>query len=366
MTIKLNHGHFAAIALFLGVFIWMIAGQFTAKEEYHNPRPLALDSGLTRVQVEQLTGEEVSRDVSFSAHTAANRSVEIRTEVAGKVVAIHKPKGSLVKKGEVIAELDQRSWPERVAQAQANLKQRQIEADSVKKLAEKELSNPAQQAQANTALANAKAELTQAQIALDGTKIRAPFDGIVDTQLVELGDFIRESTPVAKVIDPSPWLVKGNVAEREVADVHLGAKAWAKLGSGEQVEGHIKYIAAEADARTRTFAIEMEVDNSHFLGANLTATLHIPQPAIHSYYISPALLVLSDDGRLGLKGINAKNEVIFLPIDLLKADDKGMWVYGPEVGSQIITVGQGFVDYGQKVEPVYKNTSEETANLSAE
>lgn len=356
MTIKLNQGHFAALALFLGIFLWMLAGQFGDKETYQNPRPLALDNGLMRVQVEQLRGEEVARDVSFSAHTAANRSVEIRTEVNGKVIAVHKPKGSHVKQGDIIVELDRRSWPARVEQTQANLKQRQIEANSVTKLAEKGLANDAQIAQANTALANAKAEYTQAKIMLDGTQIRAPFAGIVDTQLVELGDFIREGAPVAKIIDPSPWKVIGNVAEREVANLHLGDKAWAKLGSGEQVAGRIKYIAAEADPRTRTFNVEMEVENSHFLGAGLTATLNIPQPTTMAYYVSPALLVLSDDGRLGLKGIDANNQVIFLPIDLLKADDKGMWIYGPESGSTIITVGQGFVEYGQTVEPVVKTT----------
>ena len=366
MTIKLNQGHLAAFALMLGIIIWVVAGMVSNPNSYENPRPLALDSGLMRVQIEQLKGQEVAREVSFSAFTAANRSVEVRTEVAGKVVAIYKPKGSRVQQGDVLVELDQRSWPERVEQAKANLRQREIESKSVQQLAERDLANEAQIAQANTALASAKAEYTQAKIMLDGTKIRAPFAGIVDTQLVELGDFIRENTPIAKVIDPAPWVVKGNVAEREVADIHLGDKAWAKLGSGERVEGFIKYIAAEADASTRTFAVEMEVQDSHFLGAGLTATLNVPQPPTLAYFVSPALLVLSDDGRLGLKAVDAQRKVIFLPIDVLKADDKGIWVYGPEVGAHIITVGQGFVEYGQVVEPVFATRSTETTALTAE
>lgn len=359
MTIKLNQGHFAALALLLGVIVWILAGQFKDKEPFENTRPLAIDSGLQRVQAEHLQGQLMQRDVSFSAFTAANRSVEVRTEVAGKVVSILKEKGSRVNKGDIIIELDKRSRPERVEQAKANLEQRQIETNSTQKLAERGLANDSQLALAKTALANAKAEYTQAKIQLDGTVIRAPFDGILDQQYVEVGDFIRDNTPVVKVIDPSPWLVKGQVAEREVADIHLGDAAWAKLGSGKQVRGHIRFIAAEADARTRTFAVEMEVSDSNFLGAGLTATLNVPQAETSAYYVSPALLVLSDDGRLGLKGLNSKNQVIFLPIELLKADDKGMWVYGPESGSVIITVGQGFVEYGQTVEPVFKENSPE-------
>lgn len=359
MTIKLNQGHFAAIALFLGIAIWMLAGQFKETAPFENSRPLALDSGLQRVQAERLQGQTMQRDVTFTAFTAANRSVEVRTEVAGKVVTILKQKGQRVKQGEVIIELDKRSWPERVEQARANLEQRQIEANSTQKLAERGLANDSQLALAKTALANAKAEYTQAKIQLEGTIIRAPFDGILDQRYVEIGDFIRDNTPVIKVIDPTPWLVTGNVSEREASNVHLGDLAWAKLSSGEQVQGRITFISAEADARTRTFAVEMEVSDRSFLGAGLTATLHIPQPEMHAYYVSPALLVLSDDGRLGLKGLDANNHVIFLPIDLLKADDKGMWVYGPKNDSTIITVGQGFVEYGQQVEPVFKQPSAE-------
>lgn len=357
MTIKLNQGHFAALALLLAIAIWMTIGQFKEQKPFENTRPLAMDSGIQRVQTEQLSGQLEQRVLSFSGSTSANRSVEIRTEVAGKVVAILKQKGQRVKQGEVILELDKRSWPERVEQAKANLEQRQIETNSTEKLAEKGLANDAQLAQARTALANAKADYTQAKIQLDGTTIRAPFDGILDQRFVEVGDFIRDNTPVAKVIDIKPWLVKARVPEKEISNIHLGAQASAKVGSGEEVHGRITFIAAEADARTRTFAVEMEVDNSHFLGSGLTATLQIPLDPMHAFQLSPALLVLSDDGRLGLKGVDSENRVIFLPIEILKADDKGIWVYGPEAGTTVITVGQGFVEYGQQVEPVIKSAA---------
>jgi multidrug efflux system membrane fusion protein len=98
----------------------------------------------------------------------------------------------------------------------------------------------------------------------------------------------------------------------------------------------------------------MEVDNpSGNMTSGLTAKLHIPQPETHAYFVSPALLILSDDGRLGLKGINTQHEVIFQPIQLLKASNNGIWVYGLGEQADIITVGQGFVDYGEQVEPVF-------------
>jgi len=94
----------------------------------------------------------------------------------------------------------------------------------------------------------------------------------------------------------------------------------------------------------------------------LTARSHVPQPAIHAYHRYPVLLVMSDDGKLGLKCIDEDNKVYFIPVNLVKADDTGIWLYGPEDGTSIIVTGQGFVEFGQKVEPVYTNKQEPSEN----
>lgn len=344
----------AALILCLVLILWMAAGALRSHEEFVNPRPLTLDSGLTRVQVERIKGEQVNRDVLVSAHTAASRRVELKSEIRAKVIRIAKDKGATVKAGDLILELDARDWPARVKQAEANLKQRQLEAKSSHELKNRGLANEAQVAQAETVLANAEAELTNARIQLAATRITAPFAGIVDQRSVEIGDFVKDGTPLVTVLDFSPYLVKGHAAERDAADINIGDAAWAELVNGDRVDGRIRFIAAEADANTRTFPVELEISNpSGAMTAGLTATIHVPQPATHAYFVSPALLILNDEGKLGLKGINDRNQVVFRPVNLLKADNNGIWVYGLGAEADLITVGGGFVGYGQEVEPVY-------------
>ncbi len=366
MTIHLNQGHIAALIITLAFFIWMGAGSLSDDASFENPRPLVMDSGLTRVQVERMKGELVNRDIMISAHTAANRRVELKSEIRGKVIAIHKDKGAAVKEGELLLELDARDWPARVKQAEANLKQRQLEARSARQLSERGLANESQLAQAATALANAEAELTNAHIQLNATKIRAPFTGIVDQRTVEIGDFVKDSSPLLTVLDFTPFLVKGQVSERDAADINIGDAGFAELINGDRVDGRVRFIAAEADAKTRTFPLELEISNpGSSMTSGLTAKLHIPQPATYAYFISPALLILDDEGQLGLKGIDKQNRVVFRGINLLKADNKGIWVYGLGSEANIITVGQGFVEYGQQVEPVYMQDTEISAQPEA-
>jgi multidrug efflux system membrane fusion protein len=366
MTIHLNQGHIAALIIALAFFIWMGAGSLSDDAPFENPRPLVMDSGLTRVQVERMKGELVNRDITISAHTAANRRVELKSEIRGKVIAIHKDKGAAVKEGELLLELDARDWPARVKQAEANLQQRQLEARSARQLSERGLANESQLAQAATALANAEAELTNARIQLNATKIRAPFTGIVDQRMVEIGDFVKDSSPLLTVLDFTPFLVKGQVSERDAADINIGDTGFAELINGDRVDGRVRFIAAEADAKTRTFPLELEISNpGGSMTSGLTAKLHIPQPATYAYFISPALLILDDEGQLGLKGIDEQNRVVFRGVNLLKADNKGIWVYGLGSEANIITVGQGFVEYGQQVEPVYMQDTDISAQPEA-
>ncbi len=355
MTIHLNKGHMVALFFIIIIACWLGYGLTSTEEEYVNPRPLVINDGLRKVQVERLQGTLVERIISISGKTAANRSVELKSEIRSKVKTIHKQKGERVKKGDLIIELDARDWPARVAQAKASLRQYQLEFDSAKKLLNRDLYNEAQLAQAETALANAKADLTNAQINLAASRIIAPFDGIVDQRYVELGDYVKESTKLVKVLDFSPYLVTGHAAEKDASFINMGDKATAVLINGDVVSGRIRFIAAEADNQTRTFPIEMVVNNpSGNMTSGLTAKIQIAQPAQFAHQITPALLILNDQGHLGLKGINEDDEVIFHSIDILKAENTGIWILGLEEESKIITVGQGYVSYGEKVSPVYK------------
>ena len=355
MTIHLNRGHILALMLIVILTGWIIIGLSSEAKDYNNPRPLVMDQGSRKVQVERMQGTLVERSITVSGKTAANRSVVLKSEIRSTVKAIHKLKGERVKQGDLIVELDARDWPARVEQTQASLRQYQLEFDSAKKLVKKGLYNESQLAQAETALANAKADLINAKINLQASRITAPFDGIVDQRYVERGDYVKENVDILKILDFSPYLVIGNVAEKDASFINIGDRAEAVLVTGDIIKGHIRFIAAEADSQTRTFPIEMEVANpSGAMTSGLTAKLLIPQPKQFAHNISPSLLILSDQGHLGIKGITPDNKVVFHSINILKAENTGIWITGLEEETQVITVGQGFVEYGEEVTPVYK------------
>src|SRR3546814_6168800 len=96
---------------------------------------------------------------------------------------------------------------------------------------------------------------------LSYTIIRAPFDGIVDLRLVELGDFVDRGDTNARLVDLDPMLIVTQVNERDVQSLTVGAPGKARLIGGLTVEGRIRHISSVADEATRTFRVELEVPN---------------------------------------------------------------------------------------------------------
>ena len=119
------------------------------------------------------------------------------------------------------------------------------------------------------------------------------------------------------------------------------------------MEGKIRYVAPIADEATRTFRVELEVDNSagEFRGG-VTAELMIPAETIFAHKISPSLLTLDDEGNLGIKTVNETGQVEFFPADIAMSSNEGVWVAGLPHSASIITVGQGFVNAGSFVDSI--------------
>tara|TARA_B110000438_G_C15482831_1_gene508044 strand:- start:137 stop:640 length:504 start_codon:yes stop_codon:yes gene_type:complete len=151
-------------------------------------------------------------------------------------------------------------------------------------------------------------------------------------------------------------LLVGQVAENELLSVKVGQIATAKLPEGIQVSGAVTFVAKTAEPGTRTYLVEAHVDNSDSsIPSGVTAQIAIPVESLLAQKISPALLVLSDAGQMGVRTINADNIVEFNPVDILRDEADGIWVTGLPAVAKVIVVGQQLVVAGEKVEATHES-----------
>jgi multidrug efflux system membrane fusion protein len=263
--------------------------------------------------------------------------------------------------------LDERDRKARLAQAEATVRQREVEYQGRLKLKGESYVSEAQLQEAVAQLEAAKAELKRAQLDLEYMTIRAPFDGALQERHVEVGDFVKSGDPIARFVDNRKIIVTANVSEFDAGYVQTGQNAQAQLATGETVHGTIRYVAPVADAATRTYTVELEVDNSDgSLRAGGTAELRVPAEQVRAHRISPSLLTLDDAGNIGVKIINDEGEVEFVVADVALATSEGVWIAGLPDLATIITVGQGFVVPGTMVNAVPESDVETAVAIKSE
>ncbi|PCI48874.1 MAG: efflux RND transporter periplasmic adaptor subunit [Thalassobium sp.] len=354
MPIQINRSHVIAILIALLLVVWVVSGD--AAEPDVADRPLNNQETSFKVGYEVFVPTQKASNVRISAHISANRSVDVVAEINGKVTALPLKRGALVNQGDTILEIDQRDLPAKLKQAKARLEQRQLETASVRNLYERGLTNQSAIASAEAELAEAEAIVTRARLDLEATRVKAPFSGVYDQRFVELGEYASVGQTLVRVVDNATMLIKGSVSENNINQIRKGTEAYAILPDDTRLTGTIRFIASSADAKTRTYPIEMEVNDAPApLFDGQTATLFVPQGKVDAYFVSPSLLIITDNGGLGLKVITAEDTVAVVPVSILSAETNGIWIQGPTGEQRIITVGQGFVTVGEHVNAVLLN-----------
>lgn len=170
--------------------------------------------------------------------------------------------------------------------------------------------------------------------------------------MVEVGDYMTPGSPCALVIDEDPFLIVGQVPERDVDDLETGSAGEARLVSGQRVAGTIRFVAKSADPATRTFLVELEVPNPDGqLRDGITAELRVPTKTVVAHKITPAILALDDQGRIGVRIVVAER-VRYVPVEIVSDGADGIWVSGLPASATVITVGQDYVADGEKVRAV--------------
>lgn len=337
------------ISLFFVVLLafWLGIGASDADEK---PRDASAEvMPLAKVSYHSFQAELTHKTIDLYGRTAPDRQARLGAEIAGKILSLPVRKGDSVRKGQVIASIDKGDLEIQLERAQAMLKVRQKEFKAAESLKKRGLQGEVAFTNAQAALVESRAMVSNAKIALRNTSVTAPFDGIVDHLFIEQGDFVGIGDPVASVIDLNKLVIEADVSERHIQDLTLGQMAKVRFIHGQTVEGRVRYISRISSLATNTFPIEVEIANpEQQIPAGISSEVELNLQEQSAVKVTPAMLALDEVGNLGVKTL-VDDRVLFVPIQLVKAEQDGVWLTGLGDTVNIITTGQGFVRDGDQV-----------------
>lgn len=350
---KINSSYLFAGAAVIAIALWFLVNSKEASK--------APPRAKTTVTVEQTEPSVVYEDRVAETHpnsfklfgrSEANREVDVKAKTAGLVIAAPVTEGRRVAKGTVICRQDVDARQAVLDQALALLKSREADLNATRVLVEKGFKSAIQMDAEKAAVDGARASVKQAEIELDNVTMRAPFAGVYEKQVAEIGDYLAPGQPCGRIVDMNPLIVAIDLTESQVGFIKVGQEANIELVTGEKLSGKIRFIESKANASTRTFRTEIAVPNSKYaLKGGVTATVSIQTGTAMAHNIPSKVLTLDDAGNVGVRYLDYDDIVRFANVTVIDEDAMGVWVTGLPDSTRIITQGQDFVAIGTKTKP---------------
>ena len=311
---------------------------------------------------------------ALGSATALN-TVTIKSRVDGEVMSVHYAEGQMVKKGDLLIEIDPRQYQAALQQSQGTLArdeamQQNAQADVDRYTAAKETVSQQQIDTAQAALAEAKgaikvdqAAIASAQLQLSYCKITSPLDGKIGLRAVDVGNVIRsgDGTGLAVITQLQPIAVVFNLPEVNLPAVIEAMRGPDKLTANifdasrtrKLASGKLEAIDNQIDATTATVRIKAIFDNAEgMLFPNQFVNVRLLIKTLKGVTLAPTGALQSSPDSMYVYVVKSDDTVEMRPVTVGPAEgQKTVIESGLTDGEQVVVDGLDKLAPGMAVKP---------------
>lgn len=317
------------------------------------------------VTLETLSATTLERMEEYPGRVRGAREVQVRTLVAGVLQARTYKEGSLVERGDVLFRIDPAPFNVQVKQAQAAMANARAERDQAQRdwtranqLFERGALSASERDRARSQLdfalagmAQAEAELDEAELNLSYTEVKAPISGVTSLEVQPEGSLLELGGLVTTIVQQDPVQVIFALPERDMAMLRvsqsqengIGREVRLELADGSEYErkGHIDFTASSIDAATGTVTLRATFENpdnilipGQFARVRLviqrfTDSLFVPIDAVGGNEQGSTVFVVNDDLKAEMRKVELGPVVA----------GKRLVLSGLEVGDKLVING---------------------------
>ncbi len=324
------------------------------------------ETKIVPVEVMVVSKQYLEATIPFTGVLAPSRSVDIISEVSGKVQKINNNLGQSVSTKDVLAVIDDEVPFNQFQQAQAQklsadnslkIAQLNLESDKIlfdnndiSKIAYENSVLNVKNAEANQLLAIANLSLLKKNY--NNTRIQSPISGVISRKYIELGTMVSVGMPIYRVVDLSTLKIEIGISQDMVNFVKVGSSANVQISSldNKRFSGKVRYISPQADEQTGTFKAEIHVPNTQQMEirAGMTASVELSISNKGKQLSVPNYALVTKNGDKNIYKINGN----IAELQRIKT--------GQSLGSRTI-VNSGLADGDTIVVVGMKNLGEKTA-----
>ena len=327
------------------------------------------------VETDTLKRGSVNAYLTVVGNLIAKQTVDIAPRTGGRLLSVNVQLGDPVRRGQVLAKVEDREVVEQVRQAEASqevskatirqreadLKVAELNFERSKNLFQRGLlaKQSLDDAESRYMAAVAQFDLSKAQlnqndsrlqelrINLQNTSVVSPVDGFVGKRSVDPGAMVNTNTAIASVVDISRLRLIVNVVEKDLRLVNAGDPAEVEVDAypGEKFQGKIARVAPVLDPATRTATMEVEIPNGdNKLKPGMYARISLTVDQHTNVLVVPKNAVVDYSNSRGVWVPNDSNRAAFMPLKLGIENTQQIEVLeGMPEGGRFVTTGASAV-----------------------
>ena len=251
------------IAVSLGAIAYVLTNN--KKENEAKTAVVAEKNASVSVRIDTVKTQEVALDFVSNGNFEPVQELKFSAEKSGKITKILVNEGDMVSAGQTLAILRSDAIDVNAQNANAIYQNAVADFNRFENAFKTGGVTKQQLDQAKLAMVNAKSQLTQANINVGDTRIKAPISGFINKRFIEVGSIVTgmPATELFEIVNVSKLKLKVTVNESQVASLKVGTstKVTASVYPDQTFSGKISFIAAKADA-SLSFPVEIEITNN--------------------------------------------------------------------------------------------------------
>ncbi len=331
--------------------------QIFALEAEINPEGKKAEEKPVAVKITEATECVFDHYIQVQGTVDGDQNIAVSPQMAGIVTAVNVKEGSIVKKGQVLAELDDQITRQSLEEVNTQLALATSMFQKQAALWEKNIGSEVQYLQAKTSKESLEQRVKTIQEQLKLSKVISPISGTVESVPLRVGQMASPGMPTStiRVINMSVAKISADVSETYTGRIKNGNPAIVSFPDiNKEVETKLNFSSRFIDPTNRTFKIECRISTADVeLRANMMANIKIKDYTNEKAFCIPVNLVQSNqDGKFILvavqDGANWKTERRLVKTGM-DYDGKMEITEGLNVGDKIIYSGYQGLNVGQKV-----------------
>ncbi len=311
---------------------------------------------LRTVALTELKADPFSHYIDLQGRVDADESVVATSKMPGALTRVLKDNGDFVKKGQLLAEIDDAVILKSLAELQGQLTVATDLYERQKSLWDQKIGSEVQYIQAKNGKESFERSIATLKENWALTKIYAPISGTVDMVMLRSGQAIAPGIPLCNILDLTQLKVKGDVTESYVTKVNKGDEVQVFFpDSKTEINTRVTYVSKSINPVSRTFIVECDLKGKGEYRANQIAVMKIVDYHNPKAITIPVNLVQrAEEGEFVLIAENTENpnQVIAKKVMITQGQNYNGVVEilsGLKEGDKVISTGFQDINNGETV-----------------